>query len=259
MNLGMFDFGIGGLTVMKQLLSKNLCSSLIFLSDNIPLGKDHKHIKKRIINNVEFLESKGVKNLIFACNTATAVAFKEAVFKFPQLELYNVVDAGAKSAIEKSKNNRIGIIGTALTINSKIYIEKIKTLNEKAVIYQKSLEKLASMIERDCHEKELIEYLEENLKFFNDKGIDTLILGCTHYPIVSNYIKEILQKVTIIDPARKLADEISNRCEIDFSKSNIDVDISVYTYNIAKLYKMTKMILGERIADEIKFYELNEY
>jgi glutamate racemase len=257
--IGLFDFGIGGLTVIKQFLIKKISADLIFLSDRIPFDRNLRYIKNRVLNIVRFLLHKGAETVVFACNTATAAALEECIFKFPNIKFYNVIDSGTVKALRETKNNRIGVIATPLTVNLKIYEKKLKRLNENLRVYQCPLAELAKMIESFCSEDVLLTYLKKELSYFNDKDIDTLILGCTHYPIVSSYIKKTVKNVNIVDPAEELAEEVAKHLKIyDFMKpSTTNMNISIYTYNINLLNEMSAKVL-EYPVENIKVYGLKK-
>lgn len=257
--LGLFDFGVGGLTVIKQFLIKKVPADLIFFSDRIPFDRDLSYIKNRIFNIIQFFLQKGAVTIVFACNTATAAAFEESMVKFPNIKFFNVIDSGAVKTLKETKNNRIGVIATPLTVESKIYERKLKRLNKDIEVYQYPLAELAKMIENFCNEDVLLMYLEKELSFFNDKNIDTLILGCTHYPIVANCIKKTLKKVNIVDPAEELAEEVSDYLKIYSSTklSTAKIKISIYTYDTHLLNKMSARVL-DHLVEDINFYDLEK-
>ncbi|HHY80272.1 MAG TPA: glutamate racemase [Thermoanaerobacter sp.] len=258
--LGLLDFGVGGLTVMKQLLVKEIpADEIIFFSDKIPFGQDLNYIKNRILTIIKFLLTKGATIIIFACNTATAAAFQEATAEFPNIKFFSIVDAGSLKASQDTQNNKIGVIATSLTVESKIYERKLKKLNKGMNVYQYPLPELAEMIERFCDKKTLLTYLKNNLVFFNDKNIDTLILGCTHYPIVDKYIKKIMKKINIVDPAEELAKEVNDYLKTpNLSKLTIHkTTLSIYAYDRELLYKMSKKVLGP-FAKNIDFHDLGK-
>lgn len=258
--LGLLDFGVGGLTVMKQLLVKEIpADEIIFFSDKIPFGQDLNYIKNRILTIIKFLLTKGATIIIFACNTATAAAFQEATAEFPNIKFFSIVDAGSLKASQDTQNSKIGVIATSLTVESKIYERKLKKLNKDMNVYQYSLPELAEMIEKFYDKKTLLTYLKNNLVFFNDKNIDTLILGCTHYPIVDKYIKKIMKKINIVDPAEELAKEVDDYLKTsNFSKLTIHkATLSIYAFDRELLYKMSKKVLGH-FAKNIDFHDLGK-
>jgi len=232
---------------------------LIFFSDRIPFGRDLSYIKNRIFNIIQFLLHKGATTIVFACNTATAAAFEESVVKFPNIKFFNIIDSGSIKALRKTKNNRIGVIATPLTVESKIYERKLKRLNRDIKVYQYYLAELAKMIESFCDEDVLLIYLEKKLSFFNDKNIDTLILGCTHYPIVANCIKKMVKEVNIVDPAEELAEEVSDCLRIcNFTKSSdAEIELSIYAYDNRLIDKMSEKVLSHLVQD-INFYDLGK-
>ncbi|HHY13020.1 MAG TPA: glutamate racemase [Thermoanaerobacterales bacterium] len=207
--IGVFDSGIGGLTVVKELMDKLPNEEIIYLGDTarVPYGtKSKETITRYSLECAEFLTNKNVKMLITACNTISASSLDELEASFP-VPILGVIIPGAKAAVEATKLNQIGVIGTERTISSNAYTDVIKKINEEIKTHQKPCPLFVHLAEEGWHDIEVthltaIEYLAD----FKLKGIDTLVLGCTHYPLLENVIQRVVgRKVKLINPANETA------------------------------------------------------
>lgn len=213
--IGIFDSGIGGLSVVKTIERHLPDCNLIYFGDTarFPYGiKGPEVIKKYSRENAEFLISQGAKIIIVACNTASAVALEYLKQQFPAVPIFGVIEPAAIAAVKITKNGRIGIIGTRATINSGIYKQKLKEINSNLNIYSEACPLLVSLIEEGWTDRpETKTILAEYLKPLKARKIDTLILGCTHYPFIKNLIqKEMGGGVKLIDCGEALAKQLSD-------------------------------------------------
>lgn len=209
--IGIFDSGVGGLTVVKEIMRQLPKEAICYLGDTArtPYGSKTKETIIRFSReNILFLLKQDVKIIVVACNTSSALALKELRKEF-KINIVGVVEAGARAAMKATKNNRIGIIGTKATINSKAYEEIIKKNNPEIKIFSHATPLLVPLVEEGwLKEKETQIILKKYLKFFNGKNIDTLLLGCTHYPLLKPLIKKVMPKVNIIDSAIEISKTI---------------------------------------------------
>lgn len=212
--IGIFDSGIGGLTVVKKMLSMLPNEKIIYFGDTarVPYGsKSNSTIIEYANQDAKFLYKKNVKLIIAACNTASSVALDNLREQF-DIPIIGMIEPGAKYAMSKTKNGKIGVIGTHSTINNEAYSRKLKQLSDDVEVFEKACPLFVPLAEEgwtDHKATELIaeEYLEELIK----KEIDTLILGCTHYPILTEIIQKIMgTKVTLIDSGTAAAFEVEN-------------------------------------------------
>ncbi len=202
--IGVFDSGLGGLTVLKHFLNKPLKYDYIYFGDNVnaPYGDlSQKEIYQHSKNAVDFLFTKGAKLIIFACNTASSQALRKIQQeylpqKYPGKNVIGVVRPLAEYVARKNFQ-KVGIIGTKTTIKSQIYKKEIKTLNPNIKIYQKSAPLLVPLIERkEKNEEKIDKILKKYLKNFQKEKIDMLVLACTHYPhLIKNFQKNINAKI----------------------------------------------------------------
>ncbi|ASQ47859.1 glutamate racemase [Leptotrichia sp. oral taxon 498] len=207
MSIGVFDSGIGGLTVLKEIRKVLPNEKIFYFGDTarVPYGEKTKELITRYSKEiVEFLLDKEVSAIVVACNTATALALEELkkTFKIP---IIGVIKAGAKTAINTTKSGNIGVIGTKATVNSKRYEEEIKKLSENVKVIAKACPLFVPAVEEGILDGKLVDQIIKTYLDDFEKEIDTLILGCTHYPLLKNAIGKIYTDLNIVDPARETA------------------------------------------------------
>lgn len=207
--IGVFDSGIGGLTVLKEIMEQLPGEDIVYFGDTarIPYGSRSKEtVIKYFIESARFLLTKNIKAIVIACNTASALAMEEAqaVFDIPIL---GVIDPGAKAAIEASKNHKIGVIGTEGTINSQAYQKKIRRMLPGAEIIGVACPLFVPIVEEGWENTD-VAYIsaEKYLLELKEHNIDSLILGCTHYPALRYTIGKVFEdKINMINPAYETA------------------------------------------------------
>ncbi len=210
MSIGIFDSGVGGLTVLKEVRNVLPNEKIIYLGDTarVPYGEKTQDLIIRYSKQiVDFLIEKKVDAIVVACNTATSLALDELnkTFKTP---IIGVIEAGVKTALYTTENNRIGVIGTKATINSKKYETEIKKRNHEIEVHSKSCPLFVPAIEEGIIKGKLInQMVQMYLDDFRDK-IDSLILGCTHYPLLKETISSIYPDIKIVDPAKETAQDL---------------------------------------------------
>ena len=207
MSIGVFDSGIGGLTVLKEIRKVLPNEKIFYFGDTarVPYGEKTKELITRYSKEiVEFLLDKEVSAIVVACNTATALALEELrkTFKIP---IIGVIKAGAKTAINTTKSGNIGVIGTKATVNSKRYEEEIKKLSENIKVIAKACPLFVPAVEEGILDGKLVDQIIKTYLDDFEKEIDTLILGCTHYPLLKSAIGKIYTNLNIVDPARETA------------------------------------------------------
>ncbi len=202
--IGIFDSGLGGLTVVKEIMKILPQERIIYLGDTAryPYGTKTKETIIRFSSeNTEFLLDKKVKIIVVACNTASAAALA-SLKKNYDTDITGVVEAGAAAAVKNTKNNKIGVIGTRATINSGAYKKAIKKIDKNADVTLNAAPLLAPLVEEGwINKKETVSILEYYLAPFKKKKVDTLLLGCTHYPLLKPLIKKLMPRAGIIDSA----------------------------------------------------------
>ena len=207
--IGVFDSGIGGLTVAREIMRQLPNEKIVYFGDTarVPYGsKSKSNIIKYSRQIVRFLRTKGVKAIVVACNTASAMALDE-IEKELDIPIIGVVKPGAKVAVEKTVNKRIGIIATEATISSGIYTDTINERDNDITVVTKACPLFVPLVEEGWIKDPITyEVARRYLAELQDKDIDTLVLGCTHYPLLRNTIGEIMgDKVTLVNPAYETA------------------------------------------------------
>lgn len=200
--IGVFDSGLGGLTVLRSCLSELPGESFIYLGDTArtPYGtKGPETIRRYSRECLDFLESKKVKMIVVACNTASAHAISELI-ELSGCPVIGTVEPAVARAIEATKNKRIGVIGTEATIGCRIFETTIKAFLPAASIRSIACPLFVPLVEQGMFEGEIVErVVEMYLAPIREAEIDTLILGCTHYPLLSDAIQSYLgEQVNLI-------------------------------------------------------------
>ncbi|MCR4634280.1 MAG: glutamate racemase [Erysipelotrichaceae bacterium] len=205
--IGVFDSGLGGLTTVSQIIEKLPEENIVFLADtkHIPYGsKSREQIISYTLNNIRFLQNYGLKAVVIACNTSDANASEAAGEEF-DLPIFGVLKPASIKAYETSSNKKIGLIATASTIASGRYEKELLAIDPQISLYPSACPDLVPMIEKGVFldEKEVMkDKLKEYIGPLVKKGIDTLILGCTHYDILSDLIAEIYPQLKLVSSSR---------------------------------------------------------
>lgn len=211
--IGVIDSGVGGLTVAKEILRQLPKEQIIYLGDTLrcPYGpRPIEEVRQFTWQMTRYLLEQDIKLLVIACNTATSVVLEE-MRESLSIPVIGVVQPGARTAIKITTNNQIGVIGTLGTINSKAYEYAIQSISEDVSVESLACPTFVPLVESGNFEgEEAYNVVKESLTYFKDSKIDTLILGCTHYPILYPVIKEIMgDNVKIISSGDETAREVS--------------------------------------------------
>ena len=215
--IGVFDSGIGGLTVVKELSRLLPDERIIYFGDTarVPYGnKSRETIIHYSLQIAYFLLKKKIKMLVVACNSASSVSLPTLKRHF-HIPIIGVIEPGAKEAISSTQNKNIGVIGTLGTVSSNSYKKALKKLNRSVNIYQQACSLFVPLAEDGWHNNKIARDIsDEYLKNFIGKNIDILILGCTHYPILKNVIQSSVgNKVKLIDSGKETAKEVKRIIE----------------------------------------------
>lgn len=223
--IGIFDSGIGGLTVVKALLEKMPNENIVYLGDgkHMPYGdKTNEQIINYVKEDVKFLNTYDLKAILIACNTADSVASKFIKSEY-DIPVFGVVEQTAKIAAETSKNNKIGVIATTATINTNEYYNQILRFNHYAKVYSQACPFLTPLIEEgefDIGNQKMRYILEDYLTALIDKEIDTLVLGCTHYDLLEPIIHDMYPKLNIVSSSKCIIDVIKDKVENNANINN---------------------------------------
>jgi glutamate racemase len=256
--IGVFDSGIGGLTVLKELLARLPGESFVYFGDTarVPYGtKSAETVLKFSRENVTFLLDQSVKFIVVACNTVSAGAVPRLQREF-RIPIVGVIEPGARAAVKMSKTSRIGVIGTAGTIRSGAYQREIKALDPRAEVFAKACPLFVPLVEEGWVDTPVTQMAADAyLADFEERDIDALVLGCTHYPLLRGVIgRAVGDRVALVDSAVETAREVErNLDEQGLRNGDGEEDFTVYLSDIAPDFKqVAERILGRKIP-KIRF------
>lgn len=237
--IGVFDSGIGGLTVAREIMRQIPKERIIYFGDTarVPYGnKSGNTIIRYSCQIVRFLQTRQVKAIVVACNTASAYAL-EALKQQVDIPVIGVVKPGARVAVRESSGGNIGLIGTAATVGSHIYRDYIQSLRPDASVFEKACPLFVPLVEEGWRKDPVTEivarrYLEE----MKERKVDTLILGCTHYPLLRSTVRKVMgDEVVLVNPAYETAIELREllkREQID-NQGHSKVDENPYEFFVS--------------------------
>lgn len=257
--IGVFDSGIGGLTVVRALLDHLPGQDIIYLGDTArtPYGsKSSDTIVKYCLNNTEFLIRHGAHIIVIACNTASSYAY-DAVRSTFDVPVFEVIGPGSELAMQRSRSQRIGVIGTRATVASGIYQKRIRAIAPEAKVFMVSCPLLVPLVEEGwLGRPETAMIVRKYLAGLKTKQIDTLILGCTHYPVLRDLIqRKIGSRVKLVDSAEAIARQVSQYLEskdnTSFSPISSPDQFRVYVTDTAEQFQKTAhFILKKKVPVE---------
>ena len=212
--VGVFDSGVGGLTVVREIARQLPDENIIYFGDTarVPYGSKSQNTIIRFSEQIiRFLKTKQVKAIVIACNTASALAL-DAVREEFDIPVMGVVIPGARAAVEATRNRKIGVVGTDATVQSGMYTKVIHEMAPDVTVIEKACPLFVPLVEEGFKEhvvtQEVIEFYLESMR---DTDIDAMILGCTHYPLLRSRIRAYLgEKIQIVNPAYETAMDLKN-------------------------------------------------
>ena len=210
--IGVFDSGIGGLTVVKAIINDLPRESIIYFGDTarVPYGTKSKTIiVKFSLENVEFLLRYGVKCIVIACNTSSSLALP-TLRKFFKVPIIGVIRPGAAAAVRLTRNKRVGIVGTRATVNSRAYEAAIQRIDPSVKVFSQGCPLFVPLVEEGWTKGDLCRgIVEQYLAPLKQKRVDTLIMGCTHYPLLAQVIREVMgPDVQLVDSGKETATDV---------------------------------------------------
>jgi len=256
--IGIFDSGVGGLTVLREIIKVVPNENTIYFGDTerVPYGpRDLSEVRNFAINITRFLHEKNVKLIVIACNTSTAAALDE-IRKEYDIPIIGVIEPGARTAVLNTINKRVGVIATQGTVKSKAYEDEIKKIDPEIRIFSTPAPLLVEYIEKGILEgidlnKAINNYLDPLAK----ENIDVLILGCTHFPLIEKRIAAHCNNMKVISSAVETAKDVKKILagnNINAGKGNKPERIFYETALSSNFYEVGKMFLGEEIREVIK-------
>jgi glutamate racemase len=256
--IGVFDSGIGGLTVLRALTEKLPGEDYIYLGDTarLPYGtKSNEVILRYSRENSEFLLAKGIKMLVVACNTSSAVALPE-ISRRTVVPVIGVIEPGATAAVKASRSGKIGVIATEATIASGAYTRAIQTLCPHAEIYTRACPLLVPLVEEGWTENEIAERIVAfYLESLKQSGIDTLLLGCTHYPLLRRLFERVLGSgVSIVDSAGATATAVRRRlADLRLARLRGNGSQSFFvTETPERFVRVGRRFIGDRVESAVR-------
>lgn len=265
--IGVFDSGVGGLTVVRELMRQIPDERMVYFGDTarLPYGAKSRDTIIRFSRQiVRFLKTKGVKAIVIACNTASSHALK-TLAEENEIPVIGVIYAGALSAVRATKNGRIGVIGTRGTVNSEIYPKVIQSISPGIRVFQKACPMFVPLVEEGLlHDSVTDEMAARYLQELKEKYVDTLVLGCTHYPLLRSTIGRVMgEEVTLVNPAYETAlelrDILAREKLLNPGDGNIEGKYRFYVSDLAENFRdfANSILPTEHL--EAKKIEIEEY
>ncbi len=254
--IGVFDSGIGGLTVVRALMHQLPHESLIYFGDTarVPYGNKSPETVRRYSREIlAFLLARDVKLVVVACNTASAHALAD-LKKVSPVAVEGVIEPGARAAVAASRSGRIGVIGTAGTVASGAYVRAIEAADGKVQVMPQACPLFVPLVEEGWLEHPATRLIaEEYLAPLRSHQIDTLVLGCTHYPLLKPLLGDLLgPSIALIDSADETAAAVSRELASSTLHAPATADGHVHfvvSDDPKRFVKVGKMFLGERVKD----------
>lgn len=236
--IGVFDSGVGGLTVAREIMRNLPNEDIVYFGDTarVPYGSKSKdNIIRYSRQIIHFLQTKGVKAIVIACNTASALALETVKDEF-DIPIIGVVEPGARAALAVTETKKIGVIGTEATVRSAMYEKIIQGIEPGVSVLAKACPLFVPLVEEGFKKHhvtdEIIDYYLASLK---ESDIDALILGCTHYPLLRSKIREYVgEKITLVNPAYETAMDLKVMLqENDMENPDVEGDHGSYSFYVS--------------------------
>jgi glutamate racemase len=250
--IGIFDSGVGGLTVLSAVSKRLPSESVIYLGDTarVPYGtKSRGTIERYAVEDAAFLVDKGVKMIVVACNTASAMSRERLRQEF-QVPLLSVLGPGARMAARVTRNHRIGVIATEATIESRAYLDAIQQSCDDCQVFSRACPLFVPLVEEGETDSQIARLVaEQYLSPLRKERIDTLVLGCTHYPLLKKVIGETIgEDVVLVDSAEATAEETAQLLSREGLLDN-GAEAPSYRFYVtdaaSRFHRIAERILGE--------------
>jgi len=251
--IAIFDSGLGGLTVAKEIQKVLPNESIIYYGDTarVPYGSKSKDTIITFTREaVKFLQSHNAKCIVVACNTASALALSVVENEF-DVPMIGVINPGAKAAAEKTSSDKVGVIATTATINSDAYTNAIREINNRITVYSQPCPLFVPLVEEGLGDKPAAKLIiQEYLTPLKTADIDTLVLGCTHYPLLIKQIQDFVSdKVSLVDSATTCANDLKILLEKEnLLSDNINPSSTFFVTDMAaKFSELGAKFLGKSL------------
>jgi len=256
MPIGIFDSGVGGLTVMKEIIKALPDEHILYLGDTarVPYGgRSSETVRRYSVENTGVLVSRGIKLLVVACNTSSAVSLGLLRERF-SIPVIGVVEPGARAAVELTRLKKIAVIGTETTINSGSYETAIKEIDDSIEVFGVACPLFVPLIEEGWTEGEIVNLTARKYIASMNNEVDTVVLGCTHYPMIKHVISSIVE-IPLIDSAIETAKEVRKvleEKEMICSGAGKKMRKFLVTDSAEKFARVGERFLGYEISDITK-------
>ncbi len=262
--IGVFDSGIGGLTVVKSIVETMPDENILYFGDtaHVPYGtRSREQITEYVLNDVRFLSRFDLKAIVIACNTADAIA-KDKVKELYPMPVFGVVDPASRKAADSTKNGKIGVIATNATVNSRAYNKEIAKYNADAEVLSVACPLLVPLVENGRFRKDDIvinTVLHEYLAPLREAGVDTLVLGCTHYPLLYDVISSMMPDVNIISSSVAAAEALRNGLEeLGIFGEGACGERKYYVSDNAEYFEKTALVfMGDNLGGSVSHVEID--
>jgi glutamate racemase len=256
--IGVFDSGIGGLTVLHAIIEALPRENTVYLGDTAraPYGtKSVDTVMRYSFENTDFLVEKGVKMVVVACNTSSAIALEQLQREI-ELPVIGVIGPGVKSAIAATKRKKIGVIGTEATIQSGAYTRALKAADPSVEVYSRACPLFVPLVEEGWTDNQVVEMtVKAYLESLKQSGIDTLILGCTHYPLLKRAIRRFMGSgVRLVDSAEETAKEVAAALKKSALAKKTGKGVHGFFVTDApdRFIKVGRRFLGEKVESAVR-------
>lgn len=256
--IGVFDSGVGGLTVLHKVRELLPHEDLIYLGDTgrYPYGnKSADTVRRYALENTEFLVDKGIKMLVVACNTAAAVGLDMLAEHFA-IPVVGVIEPGARQAVAQTRNHKVGVIGTEATIASGAYTQALRRLDRSLEIYTRACPLFVPLAEEGWVDNGIArEAASLYLASLKHSGIDTLVLGCTHYPLLEEVIADFMgPHVALVDSARTTAAAVRDTLvRYGFLRRSGEGTMSFFVTDVPERFiKVARRFMGHNVDSAVR-------
>lgn len=261
--IGVIDSGVGGLTVAKEIMRQLPKEEIVYLGDTkrCPYGPRPKaEVRKFTWEMTNYLVQKDIKMLVIACNTATAVVLEE-IKENLSIPVIGVVHPGARTALKVTRSKHVGVIGTTGTINSGAYRDALKSIDDNIKVESLACPRFVPVVESGNYDtEEAFEIVKESLAPLKAKQLDTLILGCTHYPLLEPVIQQVMgEDIVLIGSGDETAREVSAILEYSglLNEEAVSPNHHFYTTGSKELFQKIASRLFEQEIDNVTTIELD--
>jgi glutamate racemase len=263
--IGVFDSGLGGLTVLKEIMGLIPSESVVYFGDcgRAPYGtKSREMVIKYTFQDIRFLMEHDIKMMVIACNTMSACSLENVKHDF-DIPVIEVVQPGSRCAVRETRNKRVGVIGTAATIGSGVYEKTIKSIDNSIDVFSKACPLFVNLVEEGWWDNDIaLRIAEEYLGDLKKEKVDTLVLGCTHYPLLKNVIQKVMgDDVKLVSSAMEVAKVLKEIMQKDsmLRQEKLGPVYKYYTSDDIEKFDTLGSAILEKTIDSTDRVEIDKY